>query len=65
MKHRLTPKRPNPATVMPLTAPPRKAIRSAGARPPVLAALVVVAFALVVINNPTKPAVPEKIAPTT
>ncbi len=62
-KRIVTPSSPRPATVKPITAPPRNARLSAAATPPVRAASVVRAFAAVAIRMPMKPALPEAIAP--
>ena len=62
---RPTPVSPNPATVKPMTAPPRNASGSASAIPPVRAASVVRLFAAVEIRMPTSPADPDRSAPNT
>ena len=58
------PNRARPATVKPITAPPRNASGSARWAPS-MAAWVVRALALVAMSIPTKPAVAEKTAPHT
>ena len=63
MTHRMvTPRRPMPTTVMPMTVPVRKATRSAGFRPS-MAAVAVRVLPIVAMRMPTKPAVAEPIAP--
>ena len=59
------PNSPKPATDIPITAPPEKAIFNALVIPPSMAAFVVLEFALVAIFIPIKPANPEQIAPRT
>ena len=59
------PSRPRPATEKPMTAPPRKAMGSALAVPPVRAASAVRALAAVAIRMPMNPAPPDRAAPKT
>ncbi|GBE23554.1 hypothetical protein BMS3Bbin01_02939 [bacterium BMS3Bbin01] len=58
-----TPVRPRPATVKPITAPPRNARGSAAVMPPVRAASVVRLFAAVATRIPTNPANADRKAP--
>ena len=60
----LRPNTPKPTTPNPITEPPAKATSSALPKD-VLAALVVLTFALVATFIPIKPASAEQIAPTT
>src|SRR6056297_2623462 len=64
MNNTLRPRTPRPTTPRPITEPPANATSRPLPRL-VLAALVVLTFALVATFIPIKPASPEQIAPTT
>ena len=65
MYTRLTPSAPRPATHIPITAPPEKAIDNALFIPLSFAALAVLTFAFVATVIPQYPATVEKSAPIT
>ena len=58
----VTPRRPIPTTVTPITVPLEKAIRKAGFRP-WIAAVAVLTFARTATLMPTNPATAEQIVP--
>ena len=64
MNRPLKPKTPKPTTPIPITEPPVKATSNAFPKE-VLAALVVLTFALVATRIPMNPAKAEQMAPTT